>query len=209
MLLGLKPEKSFHLFHEGASLREILFPTPYGFFILPASSSVSEMLTLSTGQKLNCWKPWASWRTGWIILLWIPARHQRQCALFQLAAQERLVVLTEPASLTDAYALIKMLKLTHGVEHFKVCVNMTPALGTVRAVLARLYQACDSLPGGVSLDLAGVIPLDEAVREAAARQLPFYVRDPEVRASRAVRCVWRKIFWPGTFRKIRTVHKFF
>ena len=54
MLLGLKPGKSlFHLFHEGASLREILFPTPYGFFILPASSGVSEMLTLSTGQKLE------------------------------------------------------------------------------------------------------------------------------------------------------------
>ena len=32
VLLGLTPQKNlFHLFHEGASLREILFPTPYGF----------------------------------------------------------------------------------------------------------------------------------------------------------------------------------
>ena len=42
VLLGLTPAKNlFHLFHEGASLKEILFPTPYGFSILPASSGVS------------------------------------------------------------------------------------------------------------------------------------------------------------------------
>ena len=54
VLLGLTPAKNlFHLFHEGASLKEILFPTPYGFSILPASSGVSDMLTLSSGQKLE------------------------------------------------------------------------------------------------------------------------------------------------------------
>ena len=189
VLLGLTPQKNlFHLFHEGASLREILFPTPYGFSILPASSGVSEMLTLSTGQKLELLEAVGELEDELdYLIVDTGAGISDNVLYFNLAAQERLVVLTpEPASLTDAYALIKMLKLTHGVEHFKVCVNMTPALGTVRAVLARLYQACDSLPGGVSLDLAGVIPLDEAVREAAARQLPFYVRDPRSPASRAV-----------------------
>lgn len=54
VLLGLTPQKNlFHLFHEGASLQDILFATPYGFSILPASSGMSEMLTLSTGQKLE------------------------------------------------------------------------------------------------------------------------------------------------------------
>ena len=54
VLLGLHPEKNiFHLFHEGASLRDILLPTEYGFSILPASSGVSEMLALNPGQKLE------------------------------------------------------------------------------------------------------------------------------------------------------------
>ena len=54
VVLGLTPQKNiFHLFHEGATIADILFPTPYGFSILPASSGVSEMLTLSTGQKLE------------------------------------------------------------------------------------------------------------------------------------------------------------
>ena len=53
-MLGLTPERNlFHVFHEGVSLRDILYPTDYGFSILPASSGVSEMLSLSTGQKLE------------------------------------------------------------------------------------------------------------------------------------------------------------
>ena len=52
VMLGLTPERNlFHVFHEGMSLSDILYPTDYGFSILPAFSGVSEMLSLSTGQK--------------------------------------------------------------------------------------------------------------------------------------------------------------
>ena len=54
VLLGLHPEKNiFHLFHEGASLRDILLPTEYGFSILPASSGVSEMLALNSKESFE------------------------------------------------------------------------------------------------------------------------------------------------------------
>ncbi|HWQ09566.1 MAG TPA: P-loop NTPase, partial [Holophaga sp.] len=54
ILLGLAPKMNlFHLFHEGVDLRQILMETPFGFSILPASSGVSDMLALSTGQKLD------------------------------------------------------------------------------------------------------------------------------------------------------------
>jgi flagellar biosynthesis protein FlhG len=54
VILGLAPKYNlFHLFHEGASLDKILMETPYGFRILPAASGVSDMVRLSTGQKLE------------------------------------------------------------------------------------------------------------------------------------------------------------
>ena len=54
VLLGLAPERNlFHLFHEGATLDDILVRTEYGFSILPAASGVSGMLSLDTGQKLE------------------------------------------------------------------------------------------------------------------------------------------------------------
>ena len=62
---------------------------------------------------------------------------------FNMAAQERLVVLTpEPTSLTDAYALIKVLKTNHGVERFRVCVNMAPDQKTAKEMFVRLALLC-------------------------------------------------------------------
>lgn len=184
VVLGLTPPKNlFHLFHEGASLRDVLFETPYGFSILPASSGVGEMLALSTGQKLELLEAVGELEDEVeYLLVDTGAGISDNVLYFNLAAQERLVVLTpEPTSLTDAYALIKVLKLTHGVEHFKVCVNMAQDEKSAKEIFLRLYQACDHFLSGVSLDLAGIIPRDMAVREAVVRQEPFCVGAAENR----------------------------
>ncbi len=189
VILGLTPQKNlFHLFHEGASLREVLFATPYGFSILPASSGVGEMIALCTGQKLELLEAVGELEDELdYLVVDTGAGISDNVLYFNLAAQERLIVLTpEPTSLTDAYALIKVLKLTHGVEHFKVCVNMAQDQKIAREVFSRLYQACDHFLSGVSLELTGIIPRDPAVREAVVRQEPFCISAPESPAAQAV-----------------------
>lgn len=196
VLLGLTPQKNlFHLFHEGASIGEILFPTPYGFSILPASSGMSEMLSLSTGQKLELLEAVGELEDDLdYLIVDTGAGISDNVLYFNMAAQERLVVLTpEPTSLTDAYALIKVLKLTHGMERFRVCVNMAPDLKTAKDMFVRLHQACDHFLSGVSLDLAGVIPRDTGVRKAVVQQLPFCVSEPQSPAARAVLQLARSI----------------
>lgn len=190
VILGLTPQKNlFHLFHEGASLRDILYPTPYGFSILPASSGMSEMLALSTGQKLELLEAVGELEDELdYLIVDTGAGINDNVLYFNLASQERLVVLTpEPTSLTDAYALIKVLKLTHGVEHFKVCVNMAPDARSAREIFSCLYKACDRFLSGVSLDLAGVIPRDQAVRKAVVQQKPFVLAETDQGAPGAVR----------------------
>lgn len=200
VLLGLTPQKNlFHLFHEGASLRDILYPTPYGFSILPASSGMSEMLTLSTGQKLELLEAMGDLEDELdYLIVDTGAGINDNVLYFNLASQERLVVLTpEPTSLTDAYALIKVLKLTHGVEHFKVCVNNTPDPRKAREIFSCLYQACDRFLSGVSLDLAGVVPRDLSIREAVVAQKPFWNLNPDAPASKGVWDLAQNIVnWP-------------
>lgn len=189
VILGLTPQKNlFHLFHEEASLRDILYPTEYGFSILPASSGMSEMLTLSTGQKLELLEAMGDLEDELdYLIVDTGAGINDNVLYFNLASQERLVVLTpEPTSLTDAYALIKLLKLTHGVEHFKVCVNMAADQKAAREIFSCLYQACDRFLSGVSLDLAGVVPRDQAVRKAVVAQKPFLLTEPQAPISIAV-----------------------
>jgi flagellar biosynthesis protein FlhG len=189
VILGLAPPLNlFHLFDRGVEVEKILFDTPYGFPILPASSGVSDMLALSTGQKLELLESmdFLEDKVDYLVVD-TGAGISDNVLYFNLAAQERLVVLTpEPTSLTDAYALIKVLKLNHGVEHFKVAVNMVPDMGRAKEMFSRLHKACDHFLGGVSLDLAGFIPQDPEVRKAVVRQQPFCHTAPGSPASKAV-----------------------
>lgn len=192
VVLGLTPQRNlFHLFHDGATLDEVLCPTPYGFDILPASSGMSEMLSLSTGQKLELLEALDALedRVDYLVVD-TGAGINDNVLYFNLAAQQRLVVLTpEPTSLTDAYALIKVLKLNHGVEHFKVLVNMATDERGAKEMFTRLYKACDHFLSGVSLDLAGFVPRDPIVRKAVVSQRPFCSVALDSPACRAVRQV--------------------
>ncbi len=196
VVLGLTPHKNlFHLFSEEAKLSDILFPTPYGFSILPASSGMSEMLSLSTGQKLELLEAFDELEDSVdIVIIDTGAGISDNVLYFNMAVQERVVVMTtEPTSLTDAYALIKVLKMNHGVEHFQICMNMTPDTKTARDMFSRLYQACDHFLEGVSLDLAGIIPRDQCVRKAIINQRPFCAEEPSSPASRGIRALAEKV----------------
>ncbi len=189
VIMGITPQYNiFHLFHEEASLDKILFPTEYGFKILPAASGVSEMLALSTGQKLELLESMDALEEEVdYLIVDTGAGINDNVLYFNLAAQQRIVLLTpEPTSLTDAYALIKVLRTNHGVDHYKILVNMAQDEKSAKEVYTRLYKTCDRFLTGVSLDLIGFIPRDVAVRASVIKQRPFCIDAPDSPASKAV-----------------------
>ncbi|BCS87403.1 MinD/ParA family protein [Pseudodesulfovibrio sediminis] len=190
VILGVAPKLNlFHLFHENMTIDKILYETPYGFRILPASSGVSDMVSLDTGQKLDLLDAMDTLddKIDYFIVD-TGAGINDNVLYFNLAVQERLLVITpEPTSLTDAYALIKVLKLHHGVERFRVLVNMVKDKKTAKDVYIKLLNACDHFLDGISLDLVGFIPFDPNVRNAVIAQTPFCHKFPKTPASVAVR----------------------
>ena len=196
VILGLAPENNlFHLFHEDMTLKDILFDTPYGFKILPASSGVSDMVDLDKGQKLDLLDAMDSLEDNVdYLIVDTGAGINDNVLYFNMAVQERLLVITpEPTSLTDAYALIKVLKLQHGVERFRVLVNMVKDRKTAKDVYVKLLNACDHFLDGISLDLVGFIPFDANVRNSVIAQTPFCHKFPKTPASAAVRQTAQKI----------------
>ncbi len=191
IVLGLTPTYNiFDLFH-GKTLDEVLCETPYGFKILPASSGMSDMMSLETGQKLELLEALDELEDhiDYLIVDTGAGIHDN-VLYFNLAVQERIVMLTtEPTSLTDAYALIKVLKQRHGVDRFKVIVNMASSLGLAKDVFSRLYTACDHFLEGVSLDLVGTIPRDPLVRNSIIKQVPFCIGEPNSNAATAMQAI--------------------
>jgi flagellar biosynthesis protein FlhG len=202
ILLGLAPPYNiFHLLYDEKNLADILVRTDYGFSILPASSGVPEMLSLTTGQKLELIEALEPLSTEIDFLLVDTGAGIGDTVLyFNIAVQERLLVITpEPTSLTDAYATIKVLHGKHGVNGFKVVANMVTDSRQAREIFGRLAAACDKFLDGVSLDLAGYLPRDVAVRQAVIRQVPFYHSSPNAPATLGVQEIARSIVsWKNT-----------
>ena len=196
VIMGITPPYNlFHLLNESVPLGKILHPTEYGFKILPAASGVSDMLALNPGQKANLLESMDSLEEEIdYLIVDTGAGINDNVLYFNLAAQQRIVVLTpEPTSLTDAYAVIKVMRQSHQVNHFKVLVNMAQDEKSAKEVYTRLYKACDYFLSGVSLDYLGHVPRDPAVRTSVLEQKPFCAMVPSSPASLALNNVARAI----------------
>ncbi len=193
--LGLTPTYNIFDLFNGKSLKEVLCETPYGFQILPASSGLSDMMSLETGEKLELLEVFDEMEDNLdYLIVDTGAGIHDNVLYFNIASQEKIIVLTtEPTSLTDAYALIKVLKQRHGVNSFKVVVNSAASMQMAKNVFSRLSIACDHFLGDISLDLLGIIPSDPTVRKAIIKQVPFCVNEPNSKAAVAVQAIAKAV----------------
>jgi flagellar biosynthesis protein FlhG len=96
------------------------------------------------------------------------------------------VILTdEPTSLTDAYALVKVLKMRDAETPLEVVVNLADGASQGRRTYQALAHACRSFLGQEPL-LAGIIRRDKLVKEAIRQQTPLLVRYPQSTAAHDV-----------------------
>jgi flagellar biosynthesis protein FlhG len=101
----------------------------------------------------------------------------------QAAQHVLLVVRDEPASLTDAYALVKVLSREHRTARFHVLANMTQKPGDGE-ILFRKLERVTSRFLDVVLDYAGEIPEDTYVRNAIREQRTLMDAYPSSPAAR-------------------------
>lgn len=173
VLLGLQPR--FNLSHVLAgerTLEEVVVAGPKGIRIVPASSGVRQMANLGALEHAGLIRAFGELSHDLDTLLVDTAAGIHDSVLaFAGAAQHVLVVVCdEPASLTDAYALIKVLSRDRGVRRFRMLASQTRTLGEGRELYQKLVRVCDRFLD-VALEYAGAIPHDEFVRRAIQRQL--------------------------------------
>ncbi len=173
VLLGLTPQFNLHHVFTGEKrLRDILVDAPGGFQILPASSGIMEMAELSEEQKLYFLEEIADLGHAIdIMLIDTAAGINNTVIYFTLAAQERVIVLTpEPTSLTDAYAMVKVLSSQHGVKRFRILVNSAQTEKEALAVYRQLTLVADRFLDSLSMDYMGFIPYDAKLPQSVRAQ---------------------------------------
>jgi flagellar biosynthesis protein FlhG len=189
VFLGLSPRHTLADVLSGErTLDEILLPTPQGFSVLPAASGIAQLANLDAARHLGLVQAFSALAARLdVMIVDTAAGISHGVTQFSQAAQQVLVVMCdEPASLTDAYALVKVLSRNHGVRRFRVLANMMREPGCGQDLFDRFERVTGRFLD-VVLDFAGEIPDDECVRRAIRGQRPVLTAYPTSAAAQAFR----------------------
>ena len=199
VLLGLKPKRNLSDVLAGeCQLKDVMLDGPSGLKIIPASSGTQSMVNLNAFQHAALINAFSEIGDSIDVLVIDTAAGIADSVVnFVKAAQEVVVVVCdEPSSITDAYALIKLMHQQHGVYRFRMLANMTTSVPEGPALYKKLLQATDKYLD-VSLQYVGQIPFDENLRKAIKKQRPLLEMSPRSSSSQAFRALAHKVnAWP-------------
>lgn len=187
VFLGLSPRYTLaHVLSGERTLDEVLLPTPQGFSLIPAAAGAADLAQMGVAEHLGLVRAFSALAARLDVLIVDTAAGLSHSVLqFSQAAQQVLVVVCdEPASITDAYAVVKVLSRSHGVERFRVLANQIRAPATGRELFQRLERVTSRFLD-VTLEYAGEIPEDDYLRRAVRSQRTVLEEFPGSPAARA------------------------
>jgi flagellar biosynthesis protein FlhG len=180
VMLGIRPAYDlYHVITGQKTLDEVIVEGPEGISIIPASSGVSRMTDLSLSEHAGLISAFDQIsRQVDFLIIDTAAGIAESVITFCKAAQEVIVVVCdEPASITDAYALIKVLSQEHGVKRFQVLANMVRDAEHGRRLFSKLANVAENFLD-ISLGFVGSIPADEKLKEAVRSQTQAFPHSP-------------------------------
>lgn len=199
VLLGLVPRYTIEDVLSGTrTLDEIAVEGPAGIQVLPASSGVPHLTALTDSQQIIIHEQLEQLAGGMdVLLIDTGAGISANVTSFASSAHETVIVATpEPTSLTDAYALIKVLARQYRERHFKVLVNQAKSRREAAEVFAKLDRAIDQFLH-VAVEYVGYIPYDDYVPLAVMRQKAVVEAFPASPAAQAfVKLADQMLQWP-------------
>lgn len=189
VLMGVKPKRTMaDLIRKEATLKDILETGPMNIQFIAGGSGFRDLLDVQPEQfdylveQLGLLQGEVDY-----VLIDMGAGLNNQSLRLILAADEILVVLTpEPTSITDAYALIKMVINREPNAHMKLVVNRAQTAGEGREAADKVSLVAERFLN-VKLATLGILPDDPNVTKSVKRQIPFYIAHPDTSASRSLK----------------------
>jgi flagellar biosynthesis protein FlhG len=179
-----------HVIDRKKPIADVLLNVAPGIQVLPAADAVKHLGTLDESQGMALLEGLCALEERPDVILVDTSRdHPLGFSPLGLAAHDTVIVLTPmPASITDAYALIKKVSIGYDMRNYRVLVNGVRGVDEGRAVFGNIAQVAHK-KRFARLEFAGSIPLDEHMSRAVALHRPACALYPESPAAKACRAL--------------------
>ncbi len=188
VLLGTPAQYNlFHLLKREKTIWDIIQTAPGGLKFIAGGSGFQELIRL-TEEELEFFAEQIGLLNGHVdfLLFDTGAGLSKETLRFITAAEETIVVTTpEPTSITDAYALIKMVKTMGHEAAFRLVVNRVADDREGKQTADNIRQVASKYLG-LELPVLGYIPDDSHVSKAVKRQTPLASAFPDSAAARGI-----------------------
>lgn len=199
ILLGIYPEYNLsHVLNGSKSLKEVTIEGPEGLQVIPASSGIQQMSDLTNVEQAAIIHAFSEMDSDLdVLIVDTAAGISASVVNFARASQEIVIVVCdEPTSITDAYALIKLLNREYGVYNFHVLTNMVKSEQHGENLFGKLSLVTDRYLD-VTLQFMGIVPQDDQLRKAVQKQRAVVDAFPQSKSASAIKNIARKIdAWP-------------
>ena len=186
IMLGLQAKYNLsHVVQGLCSLTDILLTGPNGIKVIPAASGTEYMTQLSPTAHAGIIDAFNELTDDLDYMIIDTAAGISETVLSFVRSSQELIVIVcdEPTSLTDAYALIKVMSKRFEWSHFHVLANMVRNASEGRELFNKLYSVSEHFLD-VRLDYLGAIPYDIHVHDAIKKQESLIIAYPEAEASK-------------------------
>ena len=196
ILLGLAPKFNIgHVLSGEKNVEEIIVEGPVGIQLLPAGDGLQELTQLDSEKKMMLMEELDRVSNGYDYLIFdTGAGISTNVTYFCSAAHEILLVATtEPTSLTDVYALIKVLHTKHAQKHFRMIINLVESEKEAQLIFRNLTAVTDRFLPRVSVEYLGYIMSDMNVSKSVRQQKAFIELYPHAKVSQCINRLAQKL----------------
>ena len=194
IMFGMFPKYNVKDLIEGRkAIGEIIVEGPCGIRVIPATSGVAELSDLSVDERNILFSSFQDLPDHDFLLVDTSAGISSNVVSFNAISEDIFIVVTpDPASLTDSYAMIKVLNKKTGRKDFNILVNMVKdereALDIFRNILTVTDRFLD-----VYLNLCGFLPTDTNINLATRKQRLWVERFPDSLSTRELQKICERL----------------
>lgn len=173
IFLGIRPQKTLEDFFEGReSLQDIVFKVHKNIHVIPSASGLTNLQNIDVYKRKMLMDEVSMLENTYDYMLVDTASGiDENVQYLNSSVQDVLVVITpEPASMADAYALMKLLNQNKKISRFSMIANKVLSDREGKDIYTRIERVTSRFLN-INLSYLGSVPLDPKLRQVGDAKL--------------------------------------